>query len=190
MVSTIGAPVKPGPADPDRILARVNFTRDVVEAAPPQARALVELTHDGSRREYTFGALGGAAGRLAGTLGAHGVQRGDVVLTLIGNRPEWALTMLACFRQGFVVLPCTEQLRPKDLAQRLAVAQPRIVVADVRNEATLRDAGWSGDTLWVPLEAEASHTPPHAELAPDDPCLITFTSGTSGEPKAVVHGQR
>ena len=98
--------------------------------------------------------------------------------------------MLACFRQGFVVLPCTEQLRPKDLAQRLAVAQPRIVVADVRNAATLQEAGWSGDTLWVPFEEEAAHAPPHAELAPEDPCLITFTSGTAGEPKAVLHGQR
>src|SRR6185436_9611417 len=56
--------------------------------------------------------------------------------------------------------------------------------------ATLREAGWSGDTLWVPLEADASHTPPPAELAPEDPCLITFTSGTAGEPKAVLHGQR
>ena len=72
-----------------------------------------------------------------GALHARGVRRGDVVLTLIGNRPEWAITMLACFRQGYVVLPCTEQLRAKDLEQRLAVAQPRIVVADPRNAELL-----------------------------------------------------
>ena len=114
-----------------------------------------------------------------------------MILTLVGNRSEWALTMLACFRQGYVVLPCTEQLRPKDLALRLAVAQPRLVVADVRNADTLAAAGWSGETLWVPFEGAPSHTPPPpAELAPEDPCLITFTSGTSGEPKAVLHGQR
>ena len=47
--------------------------------------------------------------------------------------------MLACFRQGYVVLPCTEQLRAKDLEQRLAVAQPRIVVADPRNADLLGD---------------------------------------------------
>jgi acyl-coenzyme A synthetase/AMP-(fatty) acid ligase len=168
----------------------VNFARDVVETAPAQARALVELARDGSRREWTYGELTSAAATLAGRLATRGVERGDVVLTLVGNRPEWALTMLACFRQGFVVLPCTEQLRPKDLAQRLAVAQPRLVVADVRNADTLTAAGWSGDTLWVPFEADASHTPAPAELAPSDPCLITFTSGTAGEPKAVVHGQR
>jgi acyl-coenzyme A synthetase/AMP-(fatty) acid ligase len=168
----------------------VNFARDVVERAPPGARALVALARDGGRREWTFGQLAEAAAGLAGRLHALGVQREDVVLTLVGSRPEWAITMLACFRQGYVVLPCTEQLRAKDLAQRLAVAMPRLVVADVRNAETLAAAGWSGDTLWVPFEADVSPTPPHAELAPEGPCLITFTSGTAGEPKAVLHGQR
>ena len=40
-------------------------------------------------------------------------------MTLIGNRPEWVETMVACFRIGAVVLPCTEQLRAKDLALRI-----------------------------------------------------------------------
>ena len=113
----------------------LNFTRDLVKTADQSARALVELARDGTRREWTFGELNAAAEALAGRLHAHGVRRGDVVLTLIGSRPEWALTMLACFRQGYVVLPCTEQLRPKDLDLRLAVAQPRLVVADRRNAA-------------------------------------------------------
>jgi acyl-coenzyme A synthetase/AMP-(fatty) acid ligase len=167
----------------------VNFASDVVEAAPSGRRALVAIARDGTRREWTSGEVAEAARELAGRLHARGLRRGDVVLTLLGNRPEWALTLLACFRQGYVVLPCTEQLRPHDLERRLAVAQPRLVVADRRNADTLR--GWSGDTLWVPLD-DASHTapPPPAELAPEDPCLLTFTSGTSGEPKAVLHGQR
>jgi acyl-coenzyme A synthetase/AMP-(fatty) acid ligase len=166
----------------------VNFTCEVVETAPAGARALVELARDGGRREWTFGEVAEAARGLAGRLHALGVRRGDVVLTLVGNRPEWALTLLACFRQGYVVLPCTEQLREKDLAPRLEIARPRLVVADRRNAELL--AGWSGDVLWVPFD-DASHTaPPPAVLAPDDPCLITFTSGTSGAPKAVLHGQR
>ena len=166
----------------------MNFTRDVVEAADPRGRALVELAADGGRREWTFGEIAAAAQRLAGALHARGLRRGDVVLTLIGSRPEWAITMLACFRAGYVVLPCTEQLRPKDLEVRLRVAQPRLVVADPRNAESLRP--WTGDTLWLPFD-DASHTaPPPAELEPSDPCLITFTSGTSGEPKAVLHGQR
>ena len=46
-------------------------------------------------------------------------------MTLIGNRPEWVLAMCACFRIGAVVLPCTEQLRAKDLRLRLGGARPR-----------------------------------------------------------------
>ena len=75
------------------------------------------------------------------------MRRGDVVLTLVGNRPEWVLTMVACFRQGYVVLPCTEQLRAKDLRLRLEVARPALVVCDERNDATLREAGWTGPTV-------------------------------------------
>ena len=171
----------------------MNFARDVVEAADPQRLALVERPR--ARSSAPRVELRRVA-RFAGTVAHHfdelGLRRGDVVLTLVGNRPEWVLTMVACFRQGYVVLPCTEQLRPKDLRQRLEVAQPALVVCDERNEETLRAAGWSGDDRSLPVGrvARAQAPPPHAELDPEDPCLITFTSGTAGEPKAVVHAQR
>ncbi len=170
----------------------MNFARDIVGAAPPGRLALVELARDGGRREWTFGEVSTRAGALAGDLAGCGVSRGDVVLTLVGNRPAWVLAMVACFRQGFVVLPCTEQLRARDLRLRLEVARPKAVVSDERNEQVLREAGWDGPTAWVPQAERSAHPPPPppAELAPDDPCLITFTSGTSGEPKAVVHAQR
>jgi acyl-coenzyme A synthetase/AMP-(fatty) acid ligase len=169
----------------------MNFARDVVEAAEPGALALVERARDGGRREWPFGEVAAAGSTLAARLAALGVRRGDVVLTLIGNRAEWVLTMLACFRQGYVVLPCTEQLRAKDLRLRLEVTKPRMVVCDERNADVLRQAGWAGPTLWVPwAQLPAAATPAPAELEPEDPCLITFTSGTAGEPKAVVHAQR
>ena len=169
----------------------MNFARDVVEAAPPRNRALVELTRDGGRREWTFGDVAAGAAAVAARLDDHGLRRGDVVLTLVGNRSEWVLAMVACFRLGLVALPCTEQLRPKDLALRLRVARPRLVVCDERNAGVLSAAGWDGPTLWVPWgELPAAPAPPHAGLEPADPCLITFTSGTAGEPKAVLHGQR
>ncbi len=205
----------------------MNFARDVLERMPPDRLALLELARDGSRREWTFAEVSARSAALAGTLRSRGIGPGDVVMTLIGNRPEWVFTMCACFRIGAVVLPCTEQLRAKDLRLRLAVARPQLIVADERNRAELEsalrkgDATYSGDVaragdelprtsthagdarahtnldadatpvLFVPDEALFESDPaPAVELAPTDPCLITFTSGTSGEPKAVLHGQR
>jgi acetyl-CoA synthetase len=169
----------------------VNFARDVVEAAPARNRALVEISREGTRRQWSFGEVAAEAGRLAAGLHSHGLRRGDVVLTLVGNRSEWVLAMVACFRLGLVALPCNEQLRPKDLRYRLDVAQPRLVVCDQRNAGVLTGAGWDGPTLWVPWgELADAGPPPHEELEAGDPCLITFTSGTAGEPKAVLHGQR
>ncbi|MCW3039435.1 MAG: AMP-binding protein [Solirubrobacterales bacterium] len=175
----------------------MNFAVDVVEAADPSGLALIELARDGARREHSFGAVAAASRALAARLDGLGLRRGDVLMTLVGNRPDWVVAMTACFRQGFVVLPCTEQLRAKDLALRLAVAAPAAVVADERNAEVLRDAGWDGPTVWVPglMDAPAGRhdgaaIPKPAELTATDPCLITFTSGTSGEAKAVLHAQR
>ncbi len=170
----------------------MNFARDVVDRRPTGDLALLELARDGSRREWSFGEVSDRSARLAGTLRARGIRKkGDVVMTLIGNRPEWVMTMCACFRIGAVVLPCTEQLRAKDLSLRLAVAQPTLIVADDRNRSELTAAGPDCPVLFVPDEALFEAEPaPAVELAPQDPCLITFTSGTSGEPKAVLHGQR
>jgi acetyl-CoA synthetase len=171
----------------------MNFARDVVDSADPGRLALVELARGGGRREWTFGEVAARSAALAGVFAARGVGRGDVVMTLVGNRPEWVASMIACFRIGAVVLPCTEQLRAKDLALRLDVVSPALVVCDERNRVELEAAGPACEVVMVPDEtlfSSRGDAPPAVELAPTDPCLITFTSGTSGEPKAVVHAQR
>jgi acyl-coenzyme A synthetase/AMP-(fatty) acid ligase len=169
----------------------MNFARDVVDAADPSVLALIELDRAGGRRAWSFGEVAAASGAFAGALAAHGVRRGDVVLTLVGNRPEWVLAMVACFRLGAVVLPCTEQLRARDLGLRLAVARPAAIVCDERNRDVLDAASPDCPVLAVPDDGVLrGPAPPAVELHREEPCLITFTSGTAGEPKAVLHAQR
>jgi acyl-coenzyme A synthetase/AMP-(fatty) acid ligase len=155
-----------------------------LDLIPARGRALVVA--DG--RSWDFAEIHAAAADWAAALSATGARRGDVVLTLVGNRPEWVLAMCACFRQGFVVLPCNVQLRPKDLRMRLETCSPRAVVCEPRHRALLEAAGWDGPVVWD--VGPVGDAPPPADLSPADPCLITFTSGTAGEPKAAVHGQR
>ena len=97
----------------------MNFAQRIFDAAHPHQQALIELSSDGARTVHRFDAVRARTERMAAQLHGLGVARGDVVMTLIGNRPDWVVAMMACFRQGFVVLPCTEQLRAKDLRLRL-----------------------------------------------------------------------
>lgn len=169
----------------------MNFVSDVVLRRDPAQLALVERTANGDRREHTFGELADRASRLAGTLAGLGAHRGDVVMTLFGSRVEWVETLLACFGTGRVVLPCTEQLRAADLRHRIEVAEPAVLVADERNRAVVEQAGLNCPVLYLPdPNAYDAGPEPWIELAAEDRCLLTFTSGTSGPPKAVLHGQR
>jgi acyl-coenzyme A synthetase/AMP-(fatty) acid ligase len=129
--------------------------------------------------------------RLAGALAERGVRRGRVVSTVVGNRPEWVYTMVACWRIGAVPQPCAEQLRPADLRARIDALDPAAVVVDERDAATLDAAGFDGPIVTVPDERLYDGPPaPAVDLGPEDPALIVFTSGTAGVPKPIRHGAR
>lgn len=169
----------------------MNFVEDVLGRRNPAALAVVERTRGGDRREHPFGDLLQRSAALAGVLLAAGARRGDTVLVLVGNRVEWVEAMVACFRTGLVVLPCSEQLTADDLRYRLDVVAPAAAVVDERNRAVVEAAGLQCPVVLVPdAGAHAGPPAPPADLAADDPCLLTFTSGSTGRPKAVVHGQR
>jgi acetyl-CoA synthetase len=173
---------------------RANVVRDLVSTWPADRRAVVTLAADGSRSEWAFGPLLDAAGSLAGALAHAGVRRGSTVLLLLGNRIEYVLSVLACLRIGAAALPCSEQLRPKDLALRIARAQVSVAICDRRNRDVL-DAALGGApcaVLTVPDDGLLSGwaAPPYADLDDTDPAFVLFTSGTSGDPKMVTHGQR
>jgi acyl-coenzyme A synthetase/AMP-(fatty) acid ligase len=167
----------------------VNFARDVVDAAEPDRVALVAIDASGVRSEHSFAEVADRSARLATTLAGHGVTAGDVVMTVIGNRPEWVFALVACWRMGAVALPCTEQLRPADLGARMEVVPPAAVLAGEGNVEAVRAAGFTGplltpaDDLYAGVPAEA------VELAATDPALVVFTSGTSGRAKPIRHGQ-
>ena len=105
-------------------LPPVNFIEDVLERFPSARPALIEVTAEGERRVHHFGELFARSAGLSGAFAARGVRRGDVVMTLVGSRPEWVLAMLACWRMGAVALPCNPQLRRKDLELRAARRGP------------------------------------------------------------------
>lgn len=169
----------------------MNVIRDVIDAHPGPDRALIEITAAGARREHTYADLAAAAGRTQRSLAAAGARRGAVVLLLAGAGSTWVHTYLACLRGGYVLLACPEQLRPADLAARATLAGPAVAVVADRHRATAEAAGLACPVLLgSELATGFGPVPPAAELAAEEPCLLTFTSGTSGAAKAAVHAQR
>jgi acyl-coenzyme A synthetase/AMP-(fatty) acid ligase len=172
----------------------MNFIEDVVEAFPAARRALIEVDAAGEARVHHFGELFARSAGLSGAFAAQGVNRGDVVMTLVGSRVEWVLAMLACWRMGAVALPCNPQLRRKDLELRAGEANPKLAVGEERYLGELPDGIAymdMADLVRVLDEDRAQETPAAiADLAPADPAAIVFTSGTTGTPRGVVYPQR
>jgi acetyl-CoA synthetase len=172
----------------------VNFIEDVIQRFPFAKRALVAIDSEGRRRDWHFSELFAMSMGLSGAIAAKGVGRGDVVMTLAGSRAEWVLAMLACFRMGAVALPCNPQLRRKDLELRVAAANPALCIGEERYLGELPDGVPyfdMADLARIFDEDLPQEAPADAEdLGPDDPAVIIFTSGTTGEPRGVVYPQR
>ena len=172
----------------------MNFIEEVLERFPASKPALVTIDRDGERRVWAFGELIARSAGLSGALAARGVDRGDVVMTLVGNRIEWALALLACWRMGAIALPCNPQLRLHDLELRARSTSASVCVVDetlageVPGELEVMTLGEIAVVMDEELPQEAPVEP--ADLDPDDPALVVFTSGTTGEPRGVVHAQR
>lgn len=171
----------------------MNFAYDALETPPSARPALIAVGEDGERRVWGFGELGARSAGLAGALLSRGVSRGDVVMTLIGNRSEWVLAMLACFRIGAVALPCNTQLRRADLEHRVNVSGPALAIGEQRYLGELPDGVpyMTLEELHAILDEDRPQDPPAdpVELDPADPALIVFTSGTTGDSRAAVHPQ-
>ncbi len=172
----------------------MNIIEDLMERSPASRLGIVAVDQDANRRDWYFGELIATSAGLSGAFAARGVRRGDVVMTLVGNRIEWVLSLLACWRMGAVALPCNTQLREDDLAHRVAVANPALCVGEATLLGLLPDGVATmdlGEVADVLDEDRPQETPAAvAEMEAEDQALIVFTSGTTGKPRGAVHPYR
>src|ERR687894_497506 len=164
----------------------MNFISDVLERFPSSKPALLAIDANGERKVWHFGELIAMSAGVSGALAARGVGRGDVVMTLAGNRVEWVLTLLAAWRMGAIALPCSTQLRRGDLEHRAAAANPSLCIGEEELLAEMPGGVpcmTMGDVAGVLDEDRVQEAPVEpADLDPEAGALIVFTSGTTGAP--------
>jgi long-chain acyl-CoA synthetase len=148
------------------------------------------ITHRGNRRFYsTYASLAELSARCAHAYEQHGLQPGDRVLLWGNNSVEWVAAFFGCILRGIVAVPL-DAAGSLEFAQRVvAEVQPRLLVGDL---ALLQ--GLKGDPAIPMLDFAgfAANLPgpdysPTPSLSRDTPLQIVFTSGTTAEPKGIVH---
>jgi acyl-coenzyme A synthetase/AMP-(fatty) acid ligase len=166
---------------------RFNFTRDVVERADPAKLALRFVDATGGVRDLTFGEVAERAALWTGRLRSCGLEPGERVLVLIGKTPEWHAVMLAALKVGAVAIPCSEMLRAKDLDFRMRHSGAGLLIADPGSRDEIDAMAEAPDVVYVGETELGEPDPATADTAAEDPAFILYTSGTTKDPKAVLH---
>ena len=159
------------------------------------------LRYEGT--ELTYGGLARHIARIAGAL-SHtlGIRRGERVAWLGLNNAESIALLFACARIGAIFTPLNWRLTPSEHLAVIADSEPSLLVVepDFADAIAAKRVVVTGPRLactggprsgWLDWDAlvEAALRPGGGEGRTDDPLLLCYTSGTTGQPKGAVHTQ-
>jgi acetyl-CoA synthetase len=191
-----------------QIPARYNIGVDCCDkwaAHEPDKTAILVRKPSGGLDAFTFGALRDQSNRLANALAAHGIQRGDRVAIILPQVTETAVSHIAIYKLGAIAVPLASLFGVDAIAYRLGNCGASAVItnnAGIAKLSEIRDRlpalkfvlnidgkGEGADDFHATLaRASGDFTP--ANTAADEPALMVYTSGTTGQPKGALHAHR
>ena len=191
-----------------------NFGFDVIDAWAEKDRnrlAMVWVDQQGNEKKYTFWDLSRLSNQIVNMLIKYGVNKGDRVMIMLPRVPEWWTATIALIKRGAVYCPAPTMLTPKDLKYRINIADIKLVITSEEHADKIEEIQKECPSLtckmmidgkrpgWISYPVELDYPAPVSmkivglpgmkKTKSTDPLVIFFTSGTTGEPKMVLHDQ-
>ncbi|TYR80473.1 acyl--CoA ligase [Priestia megaterium] len=178
-----------------------NLTEEIEKHASDQI-ALKWQDSEGHREEITYNDLLKRTNKVANALTQIGLTKGDHVLVIMPRLIDSYAIYLACLKAGIIIIPSSEMLRSKDIQYRLHHAEAKAVISYYpycdevdkiqKFPTSLQHKITFGSEVssWLQLEtltAVASDEFEAVKTHRDDTAFLPYTSGTTGNPKGVVH---
>jgi acetyl-CoA synthetase len=172
-------------------------------AADGEATALYVDGFEGADERVTFRRLRQVSNALAGYLLERGLDRGDRIAVCAPQRPETIASHVAAWKIGAISVPLSTlsgtdglRYRLRDSGAEALVTVPSVaerIPADVIDGLTVltleRATPAATEPFDAALDAGRAVTEP-VRTDPEDPAMINYTSGTTGDPKGVVHAHQ
>jgi acetyl-CoA synthetase/medium-chain acyl-CoA synthetase len=153
-------------------------------------------------KKLTFNELKILSSKGAGAFKNMNINKGDKVLVMLPNIPEWWEVMLGLMRLNAVPIPATTLLTAKDIKYRLTAADIKAIIATDEEAQKIEEAvkGHSNIPILIMIserqdwhnyikERDKADTNTGERALSNEPSIIYFTSGTTGPPKMVLHTQ-
>ena len=186
-----------------------NFAYDVMDEwarTNPDKRALCWTNDKGAHKDMSFGELKTESDKTASFFQSIGIGKGDMVMLILKRSIEFWPTILALHKIGAIAIPATHLLTDKDIIYRNNAADIKAIVAvqddnlighvnlAMDKSPTVQHRIMVGDNIpegWIDfhhgVKEAVQFVKPEKVNENDDIMILYFTSGTTGEPKMVIH---